>query len=188
MPVVDEKFLRTLYTKEQFEDVLRFLKDEIQKRFPQWTAHADDDFGTVLLELFAGIVDMFRFYQNVTAVESFPCLARLRESLVRHAKWFAYIPKPPGAARTTLTFTVENPLHGAVVPRGTRVATADGSIVFETTEDLVIKPGEVSGTVGAIHAHLVRAELVGVSTGEKNQRFRLLQKPLVVLSSDEPSP
>lgn len=188
MPIVDEKFLRTLYTKEQFEDVLYFLKDEIQKRFPQWTAHNDDDFGSVLLELFAGIVDMFRFYQNVTAVEAFPCLARLRESLVRHAKWFGYTPKPAGAARTTLEFTVEDPLKGALIPRGTQVATQDGQIVFETVEELAIGVGRTSGRVGAVHAHLVEKETLGVSNGRKNQRFPLRRKPLVVLTTAEPHP
>lgn len=188
MPIVDEKFLRTLYTKEQFEDILYYLKDEIQKRFPQWTAHNDDDFGTVVLELFAGIADMFRFYQNVTAVESFPCLARLRESLVRHAKWLGYTPKPAGAARTTLEFTVENPLQGALVPRGTKVSTADGTIVFETVEELAIGVGRTSGQVGAVHAHLIEKETVGTATGRKNQRLALRRKPLVVLTTADPTP
>lgn len=185
--VVDSRTLRTLYTKEQFADILAFLKDELQAKFPQWNALNDDDFGTVLLELFAGIADMFRFYQNVTAVESFPCLARLRESLFRHAKWFAYMPKPAGAARTDLTFTVSNPAQGATIPFGTRVATPDGEVVFETTDTLVIAPGEADGTVGAVHAHHVREEQVGISTGERNQRFALAQSPLVVLSSADRS-
>ena len=181
MPIFDEKFLKGLYTKERFEDLLNYFKDEIRRRFPQWTAFNDDDFGTVLLELFAGICDMFRFYQNVTAVESFPCLARLRESLVRHAKWLGYIPKPAGAAYVDLEFTVDDPALGAHVPRGTRVTTQDGSVVFETVEPLTIAPGEVKGVVGAVHAQLVEGELLGRSNGEKNQRFPLRQKPLVVL-------
>jgi hypothetical protein len=185
MPIFDEEFLKTLYTKERFEDVLTYFKDEIRKRFPEWTAFNDDDFGTVLLELFAGIVDMFRFYQNVTAVESFPCLARLRESLVRHAKWFGYIPKPAGAASVDLEFTVENPVFTTIIPRGTRVTTKDGSVVFETIETLVIKPGQVKGTVGAVNATLIENERLGFSTGKKNQRFQLSQKPLVVLSGQE---
>ena len=181
MPIFDEEFLKTLYTKERFEDVLTYFKDEIKKRFPEWTAFNDDDFGSVLLELFAGIVDMFRFYQNVTAVESFPCLARLRESLVRHAKWFGYIPKPAGAAYVELEFTVDNPLLGANVPRGTKVMTKNESVTFETVDPLVIPPGQVKGVVGAVNATLVEGELLGRSTGERNQRLPLSRKPLVTL-------
>lgn len=186
MPIViDEEFLKQLYTKETFSEILEALKARLREKFPQWSDHLSSDFGVVLLELFAGIADMFRFYQNVTAVEAFPATARLRESLFRHAKWFGYLPKPAGAARTTLQFTVKNPALGAVVPMGTQVSTEDGSIVFETVDTLTIPPGQVSGTIGAVHAHLVRDEVVGVSTGEKNQRFALRQKPLVVLPTDD---
>lgn len=181
--VIDEEFLRQLYTKETFSEILETLKARLREKFPQWSDHLPSDFGVVLLELFAGIADLFRFYQNVTAVEAFPATARLRESLFRHAKWLGYLPKPAGAARTTLKFTVQNPALGAIIPMGTQVSTEDGSVVFETTETLEILPGKVEGTVGAVHGHFVRDELLGVSTGDVNQRFALRNKPLVVLST-----
>lgn len=183
--IINEEKLKKLYTKEEFADILEWLKSQIRASFPQWNSLLDTDAGVVLLELFAGIADMFRFYQNVHAVEAFPVLARLRQSLVRHAKWFGYTPKPAGAARVDLRFTATSPASGATVPVGTQVATQDGSIVFETVEPLVIPPGQVTGTVGAIHAHRVANEVLGTSNGEPNQTFSLLQKPLVMLTSDD---
>jgi len=183
--IINEERLRQLYTKEEFEDILAFFKDAIRQSFPQWNSLLDTDAGVVLLELFAGIADMFRFYQNVHAVEAFPSLAQLRQSLVRHAKWFGYVPKPAGAARVDLKFTATNPATGATVPVGTQVATEDGQIVFETVEPLSIPPGEMTGTVGAIHAHRVANEVLGASNGEPNQMFTLLQKPLVMLTTED---
>ncbi|RLG06259.1 MAG: hypothetical protein DRN68_07260, partial [Thaumarchaeota archaeon] len=166
--LIDESFLKELYTKERYSEILTYLKDEIKRRFPQWSDLLPSNFGVVLLEIFAGLADYMRFMQNVTAVEAFPATARLRESLFRHAKWFGYLPKPAGAARTTLKFTVENPALGATIPAGTQVSTEDGSIVFETVEDLEIPPGQAYGTVGAVHAHLVKEEVLGISDGSKN--------------------
>ena len=185
MARLTEDFLRELYTKEKFSDILNTLKAGIKQYWPEWTDHLSSDFGICLLEMFAGILAYMRFMQNVTAVESFPSLARLRESLFRHAKWFAYTPKPAGAARTTLQFTVENPAQGATIPRGTRVATSTGDIIFETIEPLVIPAGQTSGTVGAIHAHLIKDEIIGLSDGSKNQRYQLQQSPLVVLPAED---
>ena len=181
--IVDENFLRNLYTKERFSEIYTYLKDEIKKRFPQWSDLLPSNFGVVLLEIFAGLCDYMRFMQNVTAVEAFPATARLRESLFRHAKWFGYLPKPAGAARVTLEFTLDDPLQGAVIPLGTQVSTEDGSVVFETTEAAEASPGTEKISVGAVHAHLIRDEVVGTSDGSANQRFQLANSPLVVLST-----
>jgi phage-related baseplate assembly protein len=55
----------------------------------------------------------------------------------------------PQAARTTLRFTLSAPQNSAVtIPAGTRV-TAGGEIVFSTTENATIAPGETSADVPA---------------------------------------
>ena len=185
--IVDEEFLRKLYTQERFSELYEAIKDQLKERFPQWSDLLSSNFGMALVEIFCGLADMFRFYQNVTAVESFPSLARLRESLVRHAKWFAYVPKPAGAARTDLVVTKKNPALPATLPRGAKIETSNGTVTFSTVEELVIPEGQVSGTVGVVHATFVEDELLGTSTGRKNQRFMLTQKPLVTMPSEDGS-
>jgi len=180
--VINPERLRHLYTLEAFEEILPFLKDAVQDEFPEWNSHLDSDFGSVLLELYAGLTDMFRYYQNIHAVESFPTLARLRSSLIRHAKWLGYTPKPPTAARTTLKFTLTAPQAGTTtIPKGSAVSTSDGEIVFRTTEDLNILAGSITGEVEAIHGKYVGEEFIAVSTGQANQSYDLSQGPLVVL-------
>lgn len=178
--MIDQQFLRKLYVAEDFEEILHLLKDQIREEFPQWSDLLDTNFGVALLELFSGIMDTFRYYQNVTAVESFPTLARQRPSLFRHAQWLSYIPKPAGAARAELKFTASTPA-GATVSKGTAVTTADGEVTFRTMEDLEILPGEATGIVTAIHGTLVEDETLGTSDGSKNQAYSLSKSPLVVL-------
>ncbi|MDD3492413.1 MAG: baseplate J/gp47 family protein [Candidatus Thermoplasmatota archaeon] len=185
--IVDEQFLRTIYTKEKFSDLYEAIKDQMQERFPQWSDRLPSNQGVVLIELFCGLADMMRFYQNVTAVESFPALARLRESLVRHAKWLGYVPKPAGAARTDLTFTKDNIALEAFIPRGTLVETANRSVAFSTVEDIAIPPGVLTGTVGGVNGTFVENETIGTSDGSKNQRYRLGRTPLVTMPAEDGS-
>ena len=161
-------------------DLIAYIKD----RLPTWTDFLESDFGVVLVELNAGIGDMTAFYQNVTATESFPVTARLFESLVRHAEWFGYHPHPASAAQVDLTFTKRDMHQATTVPRGTQVSTVDGSVVFETTEDLYMPAGQKSGTVGAVHGTHVDGQIIGVSTGKKNQNFKLLTQGLVMLTEN----
>lgn len=57
----------------------------------------------------------------------------------------------PQPAQTTLKFTLPVAVDEVVlVPRGTRVTDAGGTVTFETTEDLSIFEGETEGTVGAV--------------------------------------
>lgn len=57
---------------------------------------------------------------------------------------------PAARATTTLTFTLSAVQPSTVtVPAGTRVTTSDKSVFFATSEDLLITPGELTGTVKA---------------------------------------
>lgn len=170
------------YTSRDFESIKADLIAYIKERLPQWTDFLESDFGVVLVELFAGIGDMFSFYQNVTATESFPSTARLFESLCRQAEWFGYHPHPAAAAQVDLLFTKSDPNQAATIPLGTKVGTVDGRVIFETTDQLYLPPGQASGTVGAVNGTHVRGQIIGVSRGAKNQRFKLLTPGLVMLT------
>lgn len=57
---------------------------------------------------------------------------------------------PASGAVTTLQFTVVSGHPGVVIPAFTRVATADGQIIFQSTEALTIASGSTTGTVSAV--------------------------------------
>ena len=175
------------FTDETFDSIrtgiVAALKSEDD--FKQWTDHLPSDMGMVLVEVFAGLADMFRFHQNVTATESFPATARSRASLCRQAEWFGYYPHAYAAAQVDLTFTKTNTDVAATIPAKTRVSTSDGEITFETVKQLYIPPGQAYATVGAINGVHVEGQIIGVSTGAKNQEFQLLNTGLVMLAEGE---
>jgi len=175
------------YTSKDFATIRADIIQAIKTDFPQWTDHLASDFGMVLVEVMAGLADMMRFNQNVTATESFPATARSRASLCRHAEWFGYHPHPAAAAQVDLTFTKSNSALSAIVPKRTRVSTVDGTVTFETTAQLYMPPGQILGTVGAVHGRHIEGQLLGASAGTKNQVFPLLTSGLVMLAEDENS-
>ena len=173
------------YTSATFDTIKADLIAYIKASHPEWTDHLETDFGVTLVELMSGVGDMLRFYQNVTANESFPSTARLFESLTRHAEWFGYHPHPAAAAQVDLTFTKSDSTKPATIPVGARVGTSDGGVVFETTEHLYLPAGMETGTAGAVHGHHVTGQILGVSDGSKNQEFKLLSGSLVLLAENE---
>lgn len=60
------------------------------------------------------------------------------------------------SASTTLEFTLTSNSGGVTIPAGTRVATEDGEIIFETDAELFVSPsvltGQVSATASALGA------------------------------------
>ncbi len=175
------------YTSEDFDtiraDVLAALRETTEYR--SWTDHLPSNQGQVVVDIFAGLMAMARYHQNVTATESFPATARSRASLCRQAEWFGYYPHPAGAAQVDLTFTKTNPLISATIPKRTQIATSDSGIIFETVELLNMPAGQEEGTVGAVHARHVSSQLIGVSDGSKNQAFKLLTRGMVTLAEGE---
>lgn len=57
---------------------------------------------------------------------------------------------PATKARTTVLFTLSTPDSGAIIPKGTRITTADEKAYFATEEPLLISVGDTTGTIPAI--------------------------------------
>ena len=67
-----------------------------------------------------------------------------------HAALVGVARLPASGAVTTLQFTVAAGHSGVVIPAGSRVATTDGQIIFQTTEIITIVPGNTTGTVSGV--------------------------------------
>jgi len=173
------------FTDEDFDSVLESAKAYIKGRLASWNDTSASDEGMVIVELLAGMVDYLRFMQNRTATDSFPSTAQSFAALCRQAQWFGYHPHPAAAAQVDLAFTKANSALAATVPAGTRVSTRDGGVTFETLAQLHMPPWQASGTVGAVHGHRVRGQIIGGSDGTANQRFSLLSGSLVLLAEGE---
>lgn len=71
------------------------------------------------------------------------------QNLIEFARLFGIELRASTKAQTMIRFTTAQALADVTVPAGTRIATADESIVFETTEDLIILFGSPNGSITA---------------------------------------
>ena len=109
----------------------------------QWRARGSDDFGVMLLEMWAYVCDSISFYDEVIADESYLRTASLRPSVRKLVALLGYVPRPAVAASTDLAILAEG-RQPIVLPAGTqfRSGAFPGGTpqVFELTSDTRVHP------------------------------------------------
>lgn len=157
-----------------------------RQRMPEWKSESPNDFGIVLIELFAYVGDMLSFYADRVANEAYLGTAVLRSSVYAQARLLDYRPTGQVAAKTTLQFTTPGAAGSVTIPAGTRVQTVPSAageipVIFETDTALVIPGGGGShvGTVAATQGETITDEAIGISSGAQYQRFALFRSPVI---------
>lgn len=164
-----------------FECLLQGAKDKVRSKCSGWTDLSPSDPGTVLLEAFAYLTEATIYRLNRVPQKVY----------IEFLKLLGLTLQPPSAALTTLQFSMLAPVTLPVmIPRGTRVTAgrsgASGEVpVFSTLSDVQIAPGALSVTVQACNCELVRAERLGVGTGQAAQTFRVAQPPIIANTGDD---
>ena len=170
------------YSSRDWQSLRADLIAAKRQRMPEWTSESPNDFGIVLIELFAYMGDMLSFYADRVANEAFLDTAVLRSSVYSHARMLDYRPTGLGSARATLQFTTPGTAGDVTIPAGTQVQTIPdpgmAPIIFETNEELVIGSGHVD-TVEATQGQTITNEIIGASTGALYQRYALFRSPVV---------
>jgi uncharacterized phage protein gp47/JayE len=193
------------YLARDYNSFRQALIDLIPKKLPEWTDRSEADFGIVLLELFAYMADILGYYQDRIANEAFLTTAQERRSVINHLRLIGYEMAPAAAASARLSLiagnTVTQPFE---VRKGDQFATKSSkdrkSVTFEYTGDkpLVIDPvtapsapartpdgtplanfKEFVGVVPVREGKTISAEVIGVSDGTPNQRYKLAQPKLL---------
>ncbi|NNF59400.1 MAG: hypothetical protein HKN04_14285 [Rhodothermaceae bacterium] len=193
LPVID-------YTDKDYASLRRALLEQARLRLPEWTDQSSNDSGALLVDLFAYMGDIVLYYQDRLANEAFLPTAIERRSVMHHLRLIGYELGGAVAAAADLTLTFEAPEPGdptaVTVPQGAvfSATAADGTpLTFEylgpdVLIDLEPAGGQVTENADGEriyaglpvrHSRLVSAEILGSSTGEPNQRFRLAQRPLI---------
>jgi hypothetical protein len=102
-----------------------------------WTTRTADDYGIMLLELWAYVGDVLTFYQERTINEALLRTALFRESVLGLCRLLDYEPAPGAAAAALLAITLERGKQ-LTVPTGLRVQSVPGPNEkpqkFETVE------------------------------------------------------
>lgn len=182
------------YTSRDYEAIRAQLVGLAQGFLPEWqTVGETNDFGTLLLELFAYMGDVMHFYIDRVSSEAFLGTAVRRQSVLYIADMFGYRPIGQQAASVTLQFTLDLQATAAVtIPFGTIVRTSpkDSSniVFFETNNDLTLPPSvdgvtASMGTVAATEGFTVYNTTIGASTGIPNAQFMLPDTGIIYRSA-----
>ncbi len=199
MTVIDPPPPAIDYTNKDYASLRRAMLELARLRLPEWTDHTPSDLGVVLTDTVAYVADVILYYQDRIASELFPGTARERRSVLQLLRLIGYEPAPPLPARAdlALTFTVPPGPATVTIPAGAQfVATqpADDPATFEylgraLTVDLhsdQVRPGPVAGqaqlTLPVSHSRSMPPALLGSSSGEPNQSFRLPHRPAILES------
>jgi len=189
------------YLARDFSSFRKALVDLIPAKIPEWTDRSEADLGVVLIELFAYMGDILSYYQDRLANESFLNTAQERRSVIDHLRLIGYEPAGAAPASAALSVVVGNDRNGVVEIRpGDQFATATSrerrSVTFEYVQDkplLIdlsqltansahkadgsVRTGfkEATAAIPVVEGKTIVNEVIGVSDGTANQRYRLAQ-------------
>ncbi|MCX6243094.1 MAG: hypothetical protein NTU98_00165 [Bacteroidetes bacterium] len=111
--------------------------------FSAWAARNQNDFGIMLLEMWAYICDSTSFYNEVIANECYIRTAKQRSSIRKIAGLTGYLPKPAVASQVSLA-ALGDGRRLLTIPSGTAFRSgafgAESPQVFETGNDQLIHP------------------------------------------------
>jgi hypothetical protein len=174
------------YTDKDFDSMRVRLISLIRQAFPDWTDFNVANFGNILLEAYAFVLDVTGKYQDNQAAEAFLVKATQRKNLIALAKQIGFVPANAFAATADVTFTLGAvPANDVVIPEGTLVRTTDvtGAVEFRLLEDLTIlaatNPPIGIGTVE--NSELVQD--LFASNSLPNQEFSLSASPFLEIEA-----
>jgi hypothetical protein len=193
------------YTARDYGSLLAAMRALVPDKLPEWKDFASEaDFGNVLLQMFAHMGDILSYYQDRIANESFLGTARTRRSIIHHLRLISYRlgTAAPAAAALRLSFPAA----------ATGIVTVAGGFVFATKSrkdspsvrfeylgpnfnidlgPLAIDPEDgrkvYPTEIPVEEGRTIRGEILGVSDGRPNQRFRLAQAGLILRSEGQAS-
>lgn len=180
------------YTAKDFDSIRARIFNVIPSAFPEWTDTQVANFGNILVESFAYVMDVLLFYQDNQANESRWSTARLRRSLLSLAKLIDF--KPTGQAASHVTLTIQltaSPLGSVAIVVGDRFSTTDGAnpVIFQAITAATISAG-MSPPVAFVDAENSTAVIDRfISNGVPSQQFVLVTVPFLeqslVITADD---
>ena len=173
------------YTDKDFSSLRERLFNLISSVFPTWSDRNVANFGNMLIELFAFVVDVLGFYQDNQAAESRWTEARQRKNLIALAKLIGFQPEGARAAQADVTITARDtssggpPIGSVTIPAATFVYTAEVTdpIRFQLLTDAVIGAAADPSTDTVTAENSAPAQEAFTSDGLPNQEFVLNEIP-----------
>lgn len=172
------------YSNKDYDSIKESMLAELKKRLPEYTDTSENDFGIVLLELFASGVDVLSFYQDIMHNEAFIATAEQKESVLRWCKTLGYVPKTCTPAKLKQLFVrAFDTESDFIIPRGTIVKSRDNTVSYEVESDFTIpkncwgdekdSSGNYLYLANLVQGTSIQGEYVGESSGAPSQSFKL---------------
>lgn len=121
------------YMVRDYDSYLEEMKNLIAVKAPQWTDTSDSDFGMVILQVMAAMLDKLAWYQDRIINEAFLDSAIERKSVINHCRLLGYQATGATPAKVLLKFELDSTMDEVTIPLKTRVEGTN--ISFETYED-----------------------------------------------------
>ena len=156
------------YVESDF-DALKLQLINRLKATDAWKDSYESSTGTMLIEFFAHIGNMFNYMLERRAEEGYLKTARHRSSVIRLVDLINYTPKRKVSAAGTLRFTVVTAYDEIVhIPKYTECQTAN-AVKYTTDKDVSLISPSTSVDVSAVQG--VKVDLTYTSDGTAGQTF-----------------
>ncbi len=154
------------FVKTDGADILASLTAAYESITGRTLQPADPD--RLFISWVATIIVQERVLQNYTANQNLPSRAE-GENLDALGEWIYNIKRPEAqVAVCVVKFNISAPQKSAVIiPKGTRVTDSSRTLVWHTTEDTIITPGEIS-TEQAVQCETTGSSGNGYLAGQIN--------------------
>lgn len=162
------------YTEKDFDSLRSALFSFSDNRFPGVvTDKSSTSVYTIFIELLAYLGDQLAFYQDAQAREAFFTTAKLRSSLLKHAKLIGY--KPTGRVAASLLLNIqliETSAFPTLIPAGTFFRTADESpVLFRVLDDATLPAGPAGTFIEIYLEHSTEFLEYFQADGNANETF-----------------
>ena len=112
------------YLARDYSSFRQLMLDRMAATLPEWTERNAADLGVTLVEALAHAADQASWFQDAVHSEAFLGRARLRESVLRHARLLGYAASEGCNARVAVAIEAKEDDSGApLLPAGTRLLT-----------------------------------------------------------------
>jgi hypothetical protein len=144
-----------------------------------WRARGDEDFGVMLIEMWAYVADVVAFYDKVIADESYVRTAKLRPSVRRLVSLLGYVPRPAVAATVHLGLLTDAK-HSVTIAAGTAFRSGafpggtpqifeldDAATIYPNANQFSIAPPRAPSLAGTIASLLLEPDTSKLVDGDR---------------------
>lgn len=167
------------YTSKDWLGFVTSMLNYAQVIMPQWDTSSEGDFGVMLVELVAYIMDILSFYGDRLSQEAYLPTATQRLSILNIAQLLGYIPTNGSPATGTVSF--QNTTGTQItLPAGTQVASSfnassDQPVIYQTNTGVNVPANSTVNNVAVTQGVTFVQQSIGISDGTAAQSFQIPQ-------------